>query len=145
MFGWRKRTQVLITKKFWSVSGGGGGKTPRRGRRPLLLHQGLRPWTRSLPPYTPSIPIYTRPSQISGSGFSCPCVHSLCRTLRTELYKKAYANPAYFFTPSLHNRLLFLIQLYINYEIISNLQRIKTTFRKSCKKMFCNLIMYSFG
>ena len=70
------------------------------GVRPLLPHAGLRPWTRSLPPYILSFPLYTRPSPIGGGSFSSPRVHSLCRTLHTELYKITYATRAYFFTHS---------------------------------------------
>ena len=80
--------------------GGGGGirPDPQPGLRPLIPHQGLRPWTRALPPYTPSFQLYTRPSRIRDGGFSSLCVYSLCRTLCTELHKIAYETRAYFFT-----------------------------------------------
>ena len=89
-------------KKFWSFGAGVQPPTPRRGLGPL------RPRTCSLPPYvyTSSFLLYTRPSQIGGGGFSSLCVHSLCRTLRTESHKITYATWAYFSTPLLHNILL---------------------------------------
>ena len=103
VFGWQRRAQIPIIKKFWSVRRRSARPPPRWGLRPLLLHRGLRPWTRYLTPYTPSFPLYTRLSWISGGGLSSRWVHTLCRTLRTKLHKIAYETRAYFFTSLLRN------------------------------------------